>query len=35
VTLDNANFYIGAWRSDLELAKTDGVHVISDTSANL
>jgi uncharacterized protein (DUF58 family) len=35
VTLDNANFYIGAWRSDLELAKTGGVHVISDTSANL
>lgn len=34
VTLDDANFYIGAWRSDLELAKTGGVHVISDTTAN-
>jgi uncharacterized protein (DUF58 family) len=35
VTLDKANFYIGAWRSDLDLAKTRGVHVISDTTANL
>ena len=35
VALDNANLYIGAWRNDLNLAKTNGVHIISDTTAIL
>ena len=31
VALDNAHLYIGAWRNDLDFAKTNGVHVISDS----
>ena len=30
VALDRATLYIGAWRNDLDLAKTNGVQVISD-----
>jgi uncharacterized protein (DUF58 family) len=35
VTLDHANLYIGAWRNDLDAAKSQGLHIISDTTTDL
>jgi Protein of unknown function DUF58 len=34
VTLDKANLYIGAWRNDLDEARSRGVHIISDTTTD-